>query len=280
MADLKTKTEKENYGRLLSLFRTGTEIKQWLLDNYISRKELNLFEWLSILSESFLQYEDVIHARRLSSTVKSTDLGDNTINTVFMRYCFDIFWDCCLLDTSLEAFLNIHKDELYRNYVNSQKESALPSSPSERYGTRSPENNITKDQWEFLFKNEENEKSLSASKGIAVSSLDRYQNLFILNIVCALFKSVKVVSECQIQISKIAALQCKSTKVEFDEMWDKLEAHILTIGEKCNFVHCFFKRKCTEIKQTVFNRILVQENRKYILQEALNNPTFTWVSFH
>lgn len=278
---LKSGTDKENFDRLMSLFRTGTEIKQRLLEYYISRKELNLIDWLSVLSNNFLQFEDVKLAHRRSSTVQSTDLGDNTINTVFMCYCYEMFWDCCLLDTCLERFLNIHKDELYRSYVNSQKQTELPSVSSAPKSTSTPENNIpiiTKDQWEFLFKNDENEKGLVASNGITVSCLDSYQNIFILSIVCSLFKAVKAVSECQIQISKIAALQRYFSGNEFLEIWTKMEEHIVTIGKNCANSG-IFKSKCALIRKTTYNRSLVQKNRKYILQEALNNPSFIRVSF-
>lgn len=275
-ADLMSGTEKENFDRLMSLFRTGTEIKQRLLEYYISKKELNLIDWLSVLSNNFLQFEDVKRAHRRSSTVQSIDLGDNTINTVFMCYCFDIFWDCCLLETCLEGFLNIHKDELYRSYVNSQKQTELPSVSSALYRTCSPENStpiITKDQWEFLYKSDENEKCLLASKGITVSCLDSYQNIFILSIVCSLFKALKAVSECQIEISKIAALQCFPTSNKFEEIWTKMKKHIVTIGENCANSD-IFQGKCARIREATYNRSSVQENRKYILQEALNNPSF------
>lgn len=280
-ADLMSGTEKKNFDRLMSLFRTGTEIKQRLLEYYISKKELNLIDWLSVLSNNFLQFEDVKRAHRRSSTVQSIDLGDNTINTVFMCYCFDIFWDCCLFDTCLEGFLNIHKDELYRSYVNSQKQTELPSVSSAPYSTCSTENSIpiiTKDQWEFLYKNDENEKCLLASKGITVSCLDSYQNIFILSIVCSLFKALKAVSECQIEISKIAALQCFLTSNKFEEIWTKMKKHVVTIGENCANSD-IFQGKCERIRETTYNRSLVQENRKYILQEALNNPHFIRVRF-
>ncbi|CAG2239995.1 unnamed protein product [Mytilus edulis] len=236
---------------------------------------------LECKQQQLLQFEDVKRAHRRSSTVQSTDLGDNTINTVLMCYCFEMFWDCCLLDTCLESFLNIHKDELYRSYVNSQKQTELPSVSSAPYSTSLPENNtpiITKDQWEFLFKNDENEKCLLASNGITVSCLDSYQNIFILSIVCSLFKAVKAVSECQIQISKIAALQCYFSSNEFLEIWTKMEEHIVTIGKNCANSD-IFQSKCARIRETTYNRSLVQENRKYILQEALNNPSFIRVSF-
>ncbi|VDI15219.1 Hypothetical predicted protein [Mytilus galloprovincialis] len=280
-AGLMSGTEKENFDRLMSLFRTGTEIKQRLLEYYISKKKLNLIDWLSILSNNFLQFEDVKRAHRRSSTVQSTDLGDNTINTVLMCYSFEMFWDCCLLDTCLESVLNIHKDELYRSYLYSQKQTELHSVSSAPYSTSSPENStpiITKDQWEFLFKNGEKEKCILASKGITVSCLDSYQNIFILSIVCSLFKAVKAVSECQILISKIAALQCYLTSNQFVEIWTKMEAHIVTIGKNCANSD-IFQGKCARLRETTYNRSLVQENRKYILQEALNNPSFIRVSF-
>ncbi|CAG2234365.1 unnamed protein product [Mytilus edulis] len=253
---LKSGSDKENFDRLMSLFRTGTEIKQRLLEYYISRKELNLIDWLSVLSNNFLQFEDVKRAHRRSSTVQSTDLGDNTINTVLMCYCFEMFWDCCLLDTCLESFLNIHKDELYRSYVNSQKQSELPSLSSEPHSTSGLENStpiITKDQWEFLFKNGENEKCILASNGITVSCLDSYQNIFILSIVCSLFKAVKAVSECQIQISKIAALQCTDISVTLIDGKYRKGSYSLSVIENADLQERINKHNYLKLVQLITN---------------------------
>lgn len=279
---------KENYDKLVSLFRTGTEVKQWLLDFYLSGRQLRLLDWLITLNNNFLQFEDVKRALRQSSTVNSKDLSVNTINTILSRYCFDMFWDCCLKETNLEDLLNTHKDELYRNYVDiltSKGKNIQPFLPPEQHIIILSEHItpvISKDQWDVLFKQDDipeegRELDISASRGITVSSLDNNQHMFILSTVCPLFKSCTAVSEGQIQISIIAALDCEVNDIEFVNIWNNMELHIVTIGSHCKLSD-YFKRECKSINQTIFNRTLVQDNRKCILQDAFNSPCFIMVS--
>ncbi|CAG2221640.1 unnamed protein product [Mytilus edulis] len=140
---------------------------------------------------------------------------------------------------------------------------------------------FTKDQWDIMFERGENinmdenvsEHCLSASKGITISRLDNTMNLLILSVVCPLFKSVNVVSECQSQISKIAVQQRKVTEREFADIWDKLEAHIDKISSHCKLSTCFMD-ECSIVKEAIFNRSQTRQNRQSILEDALNNHNF------
>ncbi|CAC5395672.1 unnamed protein product [Mytilus coruscus] len=140
--------------------------------------------------------------------------------------------------------------------------------------------NLTRCEWELLFKtgdlwgiNEEGyDHYISASKDITLSSLDINLRYLILYIICPLFKSVNAISECQIQISKIAVLQTELENLQFD-IWDTMEAHIVIIARHCKLLD-YFQRKCTTIKNAKFKRCLSQENRKYILEDVFKNPIF------
>lgn len=274
------KLEKENYDRLLAVFHIGTDVKRYLLEYYLTQNHLNLLDWLTNISKNFLQFEDIKRARKRSSKIKPADLGVNTIDTVLKYNCFDLFWDCCLLHTSLEDILNNHKDELYRIFRNSNRNYAGPS-----MSTQNSSQCLTKDQWNVLFKTEEHmvtdpeggENNISASPGLTVSSLDSNLKKIILNIVCPLYKSVNAVSECQIRISRTAVLKYEIETPVFEDIWNKIETHILFIGIHCQFSD-HFRRKCTAVKQTTFNRSLAQENRKIILEEGFNNPDLVNVS--
>lgn len=273
--------EKENYDRLLAVFHIGTDVKRYLLEYYLRQNNLDLLDWLTNISKNFLQFEDIKRARKRSSKIQTSDLGDNTVDTVLKHNCFDLFWDCCLLNTSLEDILNNHKDELYRIYRNSNRNYAGPSM-STQYSSQY----LTKNQWEVLFTTEEHmvidteggENNISACTGLTVSCLDSNLNVFILNIVCPLYKSVNAVSECQIRISRTAVLEYKIQTPVFEDIWDKIETHILSIGTHCKFSD-HFCRKCTAVKRTTFNRTLAHENRKGILEEGFNNPDLVDVSF-
>lgn len=259
----------EQYNRLMSIFHIGTDVKRNLLDHYLRviDKQLYILDWLASQNTNFLLFEDVKHALRKSSTITVKDLVLSTIDTILKCYCFDMFWDCCLLNKSLEDILNSHKDRLYRIYVNSNNQNETKS--------------FTKDQWDIMFKRGENikmeenesEQCLSASKGITVSRLDNTMNLLILSVVCPLFKSVNVVSECQTQISKIAVLQRKVTGREFADIWDKLEEHIDKISSHCQLSICFMD-ECSIVKKAIFNRSQIRQNRKPILEDALINHNF------
>lgn len=281
MATSDSKLEKENYDRLLAVFHIGSDVKRYLLDYYLSQNHLDLLDWLTNISKNFLQFEDIKRARKRSSKIKPSDLGINTVNTVLKYNCFDLFWDCCLLNTSLEDILNNHKDELYRIYRNSNRNYAGPSM-STQYSSQC----LTKDQWDVLFKTEEHmvvdpegsEKNISASPGLTVSSLDSNLNVLILNIVCPLYKTVNSLSECQIRISRTAVLEYEIETPVFEDILNKIETHILFIGIHCQFWD-HFHRKFTAVKQTTFNRTLAQENRKIILEEGFNNPDLLNVSF-
>lgn len=272
---LRTEThskEKDNYDRLISVFHAGTDVKRCLLDFFLRKKHLDLLDWLTNISKSFLQFEDVKNARRKSSIIQATDLGLNTIDTVLKYNCFDMFWDCCLLYSSLEDILNSHKDELYRIYLNSKREHMC--SPC-----------LTKDQWEVLYHTEasevigehQNTENVFASKGVTVSCLDSKLNFIILNIVCSLFKSVNAISECQVHISKFAVQICEIKNDVFDDLWEKMVTNILLISRHCQ-LYDHFRIKCEVTKCSRFNRIVVQDNRKIILEEAFNNPVFIDVS--
>lgn len=261
--------EIEKYNRLMSIFHIGTDVKRKLLDHYLRviDKQLHILDWLASQNTNFLLFEDVKHALRNSSTITVEDLLLSTIDTILKCYCFDMFWDCCLLNKSLEDILNSHKEILYRIYVNSNSQ----------YET----NSFTKEQWDIMFERRdhikidknESDQWLSASNGITVSRLDNTMNLSILSVVCPLFKSVNVVSECQIQISKIAVQQRKVTGREFADIWDKLEAHINKISSHCQLSTCFMY-ECSIVKKAIFNRSQTRKNRQSILEDALNNHNF------
>lgn len=261
--------EDEKFNRLLSLFHTGTKVKRELLDCYLSEKELDLLDWLTSLSKTFLQFEDVKRALRKSETIKLTDLVLNTIDIVLKYNCFDMFWDCCLLNASFEDILRSHKDMLFSRYEHLDQHD---------------NQNLTKDKLDTLFKSLENsvtdeigkEQCTSNSKRI-IAGIDSKLNFFILSLICPLFISVNAVSECQSQISEIAVLKSEVVDSRFTYLWDKMEKHIDTISSYCNLSE-YFKRQCTKIKKAKCNRTLAQQNRKDILEEAFNNPDFVVVS--
>lgn len=267
---------KDNYDKLLSIFHIGTDVKRSLLQFYIADKRLDLLEFLTKISKTYLECEDVKHARKRSLSIQPADLGLNTINTVLKYNCFDIFWDCCLLDTSFEDLLNQHKDELYRIYIRSNRQHDLP-----RISTEYSSSYLSKQDWEFLFEKKEcmnmvqdgNVKNISATKGITVSCLDSYLNFLILNAVCPLFKSLLAVSECQMIISNTAVYESEVEQHAFLDMWNKIEMHILLISEHCQLKD-HFRLKCEAVKTARYNRTLARENRKYILEEAFNSPDF------
>lgn len=260
----------EKFNRLFLLFHTGTKVKRKLLDWHLSEKKLNLLDWLTSLSKQFLQFVDVKRALRKSDTIQSTDLVLNTIDIVLKNNCFDMFWDCCLLNTSFENIISSHKELLYSRYDNldKQHESRI----------------LTKDQLDTLFKCVENsvtdevgnEQCTYPSKRI-IASLDSELNFFILSVICPLFISVNAVSECQSQISKIAVLKNEVDDDKFTALWNKMEENIDYISSYCKASE-YFKRKFTKIKKAKCNRTLAQQNRKDILEEAFNNPDFVSVS--
>lgn len=264
--------EKENYDRLLAVFHIGTDVKRYLLEYYLRQNNLDMLDWLTNISKNFLQFEDIKRARKRTSKIQPSDLGVNTVDTVLKHNCFDLFWDCCLLNTSLEDILNNHKDELYRIYRNSNRNNAGPS-----MSTQNSSQCLTKDQWDVLFEEqtsndpEGGENNISACTGLTVSCLDSNLNVLILNIVCPLYKSVHAVSECQIMISRTAVLEYKILTPVYEDIWNKIETNILFIGTHCKLSE-HVGRKCRAVKQTTFNRRLAQENRKGILEEGFNNP--------
>ncbi|CAG2233587.1 unnamed protein product [Mytilus edulis] len=205
-----------------------------------------------------------------------TELELNTIDTLLKSNCFDMFCDDCLLNTRLEDVLNSHKEELYKIYQNSNRHHNVSHMFTEQYTP-----SLTKYEWELLFKtgdlwgfNEEGyDHYVSASKDITLTSLDNNLIYLIIYIICPLFKSINVISECQIQISKIAVLQTELEYTQFDDIWNEMEIHIVRIGRYCKLLD-YFQRKCTTIKKAKFNRSLSQENRKSILEDAFKNPIF------
>ncbi|CAG2185939.1 PPP4R3 [Mytilus edulis] len=269
---------KENYDKLLAVFHIGTDVKRSLLQFYLHDKKLSLLEFLTKISKTlnFLQFEDVKLARKRSSFIQPADLGLNTVDTVLKYNCFDIFWDCCLLNTSLEDILNHHKEKLYSIYLHSNKQHDLPNMSTEYSSSY-----ISKDHWEFLFKTgecrkmieDDNVENIFASKGITVSRLDSNLNIVILETVCPLFKSLLALSECQIGISKTAVNESDIQTSAFHDTWNQIEMHILRLGKHCKSKD-YFRRKCIAVKRARFNKTLAQENRKRILDEAFNNPEF------
>ncbi|XP_052080751.1 uncharacterized protein LOC127718736 [Mytilus californianus] len=268
--------DRDNYDRLLSVFHTGTEVKRCLLEHFLRGKKINLFDWLTNLDENFLQFEDVQRAVRRSAVIQVTDLESSTINTLLKNNCFLMFWNICLQNNKLEDILNSHKAVLSSIYENAGINQTFSSLSTEYYKPR-----LTTTQWKLLFKTddqseinrERNCHSISASKDITLSSLDNELNFVLLYTICPLFKSVDVVSECQIQITKIAVFKSELQKPAFDEIWDKIKAHIQMIGGQCNLSE-YFKHKCDTIQQTIFNRTVSQESRKCILEDAFKIPDF------
>lgn len=280
-SELRTKeycSGKENYDRLLSVFHTGTHVKRCLLEQYLYEKKLDLFEWLTSLNQtSILTSEDVKRAIKRSSTIHLTDLELSTLDVLLEYNCYDMFWKLGLMNTTLEDILNSHKKELYRIYRDSIAHHQASTS-IEQYTP-----SLTLVQWQLLFETHDGllgvkHSDMPARTNIQISCLDNNLTYLILYIVCPLFKSVVTVSNCQIQILKIAALKSISEKPEFDDIWNSIEANIVEIGSHCKLSYCF-QTKCIEIKQTIFNRTLSQENRKCILEDLFNKPDFIRVSF-
>ncbi|CAG2233585.1 unnamed protein product [Mytilus edulis] len=227
---------KENYDRLLSVFHTGTDVKRSLLEQYLREKHLNLLDWLTDLNQTFLKFDDVKRAIKRSSTIDFKDLELSTID-IFLKFnCFDLFWDVCLLNTRLEEILNDHKDELLGIYQTSMTQYDIPSSSTKQYTP-----SLTKTQWEILFKSGKcsgirkggNVADISATKDITLSSLDETLNVLLLHTVCPLYKSVNIVSECQIQILKMAVINSECERFTFENLWNRIESHIISIASHC-----------------------------------------------
>lgn len=273
--------DRDNYDRLLSIFHTGTHVKRCLLEHFLRGKKLNLFDWLDNMDQNFLQFEDVQRAVRRSAVIQVTDLESSTINTLLKNNCFLMFWDICLQNNKLEDILNSHKEDLSSIYENAASNQTFSSLSTEYYKPR-----LTTTQWKLLFKTEDQSEinrdkychSISPSKDITVSSLDNELNFVLLYTICPLFKSVDVVSECQIQITKIAVSKSELQKAAFDEIWDSIKAHIQIIGSQCNRSE-YFKDNCEQIQQTIFNKTVSQENRKRILEDAFKIPDFIKVGY-
>lgn len=271
--------EKDNYDRLMSVFHIGTYAKRCLLELFIKSNKLDLLDWLTNIGKHFIQFEDVKKALKRSSIVTPADLGLNTIDIILKYNCFDMFWNCCLLNTNLEDILNKHKKELNSIYQNSTKQTEFSSS--------SVNLTCTKLQWELLFESkqcvenrqEENVDVISASKGITVSNLDTNLSFLILYIVCPVFKAVYTISEFQIRISKIAAREndMHIRNRDFDDIWNNMEINILVLGKQCQmeeqFRNCCATTKCKRV-----NQILAQGYRKCVLKDPLDNHDIILVS--
>lgn len=182
------------------------------------------------------------------------DLEPSTIDILLKFHCFDMFWNLCLLNTRLEEVLNIHKDELLRIYQNSMTHDSISSLSTEQYAPSS-----SKNQWELLFKSGEcygikgegNDHEFSATKDISLSSLDETLNVLLLYTVCPLFQSVIAVCECQIQITKLAVLNSECERTTFEQIWNRIESHIIIISDHC-MLFDDFKRECETTKHTFF----------------------------
>lgn len=276
----KKSSRKDNFDRLLVVFHTGTDVKRCLLEFFLRGKKTNLINWLNDKSNEIPQFEDVKRARRIQPAMQPMNLSLNTVGTILKYNCFDMYWNICLLNTCLEDILNKHKEELLRIYINSNRMIGLSSCQTESISQV-----ITKEQWEILFKSkdsmfvfeEENTTNISATKDIKVSCLNNHLNCLLLSIVSPLYQSVIAVSECQVQISKIALERCEIEQPEFYEIWNNMETNISEISIHCDLFEQF-SQQCETAKCTAFIRTLSQENRIYVLAEIFNNPICRIVS--
>lgn len=273
------RTESKNHDRLMALHDTGLNIKRTLLKCYLLEKNLNLLEYLSTWHD-WNRFDDVKHAIRKAKNVTLEELRLNTIDTLLTYHCYELFWKRCLVNTSVEEILNKYKEDLYNLYQIGGGCSNAYQGGKKKY--------LTKDQWTVIFKDQESEEGKNGTndskfttpfvaKGLTVASFDNDTNFVILSTVCVLFKSVLALTEYQTQISWIAIDHEVQSEV-FDKIWMSMETNIRTISCYCLCVDRY-NEMLDSIKTCIFGRLQAQENRKYVMESALDHPSFFQVSY-
>lgn len=273
------RTESINHDRLMALHDTGLNIKRTLLKCYLLEKNLNLLEYLSTWHD-WNRFDDVKHAIRKAKNVTLEELRLNTINTLLTYHCYELFWKSCLINTSVEEILNKYKEDLYNLYQTGGGCSNEYQGGEKKY--------LTKDQWTVIFKDQESEEGKNGTndskfttpfvaKGLTVASFDNDTNFVILSTVCVLFKSVLALTEYQTQISWIA-IDHEVQSEAFDKIWMSMEKNIKTISCHCK-CEDRYNVMLDSIKTCIFGRLQAQANRKYVMESALDHPSFFQVSY-
>lgn len=269
--------ERENHDRLMALYFTATDVRRSLLNHYLTEKKIDIAGFLSERYDC-LSTEDVRLASR-TKNIQLSDLGICAIDTLLTNHCYALFWDCCLIKQSIDNILHTHKKDFYSIYQNSSKHN---SATRRSFGN---EIFLSKKQWEYLYKGPE-EKVIEEigfqlsmqipNKDLAPNSFDDDMNFVILSTVCPLYKSVAMVTEMQMMISRIA-VEHGINKEVFDEIFEVLGRNLINISRH-SICEGYYKQKLDTIKKSTFNRQLTQENRKYILESSFANPKFLKVS--
>ncbi|CAG2236838.1 unnamed protein product [Mytilus edulis] len=183
-----------------------------------------------------------------------------------MKHCYDMFWDCCLHKSSLDHLLYTNKTELYKLYQND-----IHQDHDSPYGLRTLKH-LSISQWSFIIrKTDYQTSSIIPKKGLEVTAFDDDMHFVLLSTVCPLYKSVQVVTENQMKISRIA-VEHGINNDDYEKIWELMEKKLNTMSSHCNCAG-YFKPKLDTMKKSTFNREQTRDNRKYILDSTFDNQT-------
>lgn len=273
-------TENENHDQLMALYHTGTDVKRYLLQHYLSKTNQNITGYLSGKLE-YLQPDDIKRVTR-KQNMQLSDLGVCSIDTLLTNHCYDLFWDCCLDKTSLENILDTHKKDLYSCYVESSQDDNkfFKSFRNQKY--------LSKRQWKFLYHDstcpnwteiDEISSDLSIqfpNKSLTKDSFDNELSSIVLSTICPLYKSVQAVTENQMTFSRIAVGH-EISNADFDKIWNLMEANLKPMSNHCGCAG-YLMLEMEKIKESIFDREKTQETRKHILESTFYNTELLKVS--
>ncbi|CAG2250681.1 unnamed protein product [Mytilus edulis] len=267
--------ENENHDQLMALYHTGTDVKRYLLQHYLSKTNQNITGYLSGKLEC-LQPDDIKRVTRTkNATLRSRCFS---IDKLLTNHCYDLFWDCCLDKTSLENILDTHKKDLYSCYVKSSQDDnkSFKSFRNQKY--------LSKCQWKFLYHDstcpnwteiDEISSDLSTqfnSKSLTKDSFDNELSSIILSTICPLYKSVQAVTENQMTFSRIAVGH-EINNADFDKIWNLMEANLKPMSNHCGCAG-YLMLEMEKIKESTFDREKTQETRKTFWSQRSTTQNF------
>lgn len=263
-------TKSINHDRLMALYHVGTDVKRYLLQHYLSENNLKLANYLSKRYDC-IPSDDVKRVTR-TKNIQLSDLGVHAIDTLLRKHCYDMFWDCCLHKSSLDHILYTNRTELYKLY-----QSDIQQDHESPYGLQTLKH-LSSTQWSFIIRKIDCQtSSIIPKKGLEVTTFDDDMHFVLLSTVCPLYKSVQVVTENQMKISRIA-VEHGINNDDFEIIWELMEKKLNTMSSHCNCAG-YFKPKLDTVKKSTFNQEQTRDNRKYILNSTFDNPTLLKVSF-
>lgn len=273
-------TESENHDRLMALYNTGTDVKRYLLQHYLSNKNLSLAGYLFGKLEC-LQSDDVKRVTR-KQNMQLSDLGVYSIDILLTNHCYDLFWECCLVNTSLEIILDTYKKDLYSLYKQNSQDGNKPHRSFEKHTY------LSKHQWEILYQDTTCQNKTKIQEigshlamqfpniRLTVESFDNEMNFVLLSTVCPLYKSVQVVTDNQMKISRIAVGH-EINNEDFDKIWNLMATNLKLISKHSGCAG-FLMLEMEKIKESTLDREKTQQTRKYILESTFYNTEFLKVS--